>query len=287
MKQPLREHLDDLVKRDVIERVNGPTEWVSALVVVAKPNGKIRLCLDPRPLNKALKRCHHPIPTIDDVLPELSNAKVFTKVDCSSGYWQVKLDDESSLLTTFNTPFGRFKWKRMPFGISPAGEIFQQRLHQAIDDLEGVRTVADDILITGNGATLEEATADHDLKIKRLFERCRAKQIKLNSSKIEFKKTSMPYIGHILTPDGVKADPAKVKAILEMKQPSDVAGVKRILGTVNYLAKFLPHLSQVSEPLRQLTKKDHPFVWNEATDTAFSEIKYSIINYNATSPQVL
>ena len=182
MKQPLREHLDDLVKRDVIERVNGPTEWVSALVVVAKPNGKIRLCLDPRPLNKALKRCHHPIPTIDDVLPELSNAKVFTKVDCSNGYWQVKLDDESSLLTTFNTPFGRFKWKRMPFGISPAGEIFQQRLDQTIEDLEGVRTVADDILITGNGATLEEAMADHDLKIKRLFERCRAKQSKSSST---------------------------------------------------------------------------------------------------------
>ena len=138
----------------------------------------------------------------------------------------------------------------MPFGISPAGEIFQQRLNKAIDDLEGVRTVADDILISGNGATLEEATADHDLKIKRLFERCRTKQIKLNSSKIEFKKTSMTYIGHILTPDGVKADPTKVKAILEMKQPSDVAGVRRTVGTVNYLAKFLPHLSQVSEPLR-------------------------------------
>ena len=138
----------------------------------------------------------------------------------------------------------------MPFGISPAGEIFQQRLNKAIDDLEGVRTVADDILISGNGATLEEATADYDLKIKRLFERCRTKQIKLNSSKIEFKKTSMTYIGHILTPDGVKADPTKVKAILEMKQPSDVAGVKRTVGTVNYLAKFLPHLSQVSEPLR-------------------------------------
>ena len=172
LKQPLREQLDDLVKRDVIERVTEPTEWVSALVAVAKPNGKIRLCLDPRPLNKALKRCHHPIPTIDDVLPELSNAEVFTKVDCSNGYWQVKLDDESSLLTTFNTPFRRFKWKRMPFGISPAREIFQQCLDQAIDDLEGVWTVADDILITGNGATLEEATADHDLKIKRLFERC-------------------------------------------------------------------------------------------------------------------
>ena len=89
-------------------------------------------------LSNRLGQCNRRYPTIDDVLPELSNAKVFTKVDCSNGYWQVKLDDESSTLTTFNTPFGRFKWKRMPFRISPAGEIFQQRLEQAIDGLDGV-----------------------------------------------------------------------------------------------------------------------------------------------------
>ena len=207
----------------MIEPVDFPTDWVSAIVVTLKPNGKIRLCLDPRPLNKVLKRCHHPIPTIDDVLPELSNAKVFTKVDCSNGYWQVKLDNESSTLTTFNTPFGRFKWKRMPFGISPAGEIFQQRLDQAIDGLDGVRTVADDILIIGNGDTLQAAVADHDKKLLALFERYRAKQIRLNPDKIELKKASMPYIGHILTSEGVQADPGKVQAILEMTKPTDVA----------------------------------------------------------------
>lgn len=87
----------------------------------------------------------------------------------------------------------------MPFGISPAGEIFQQRLDQAIDGLDGVRTVADDILITGNGATMADAVADHDRKLTKLLERCRCKQIKLNSDKIELKATSMPYIGHILT----------------------------------------------------------------------------------------
>ena len=293
LKQPLREHLDELVKLEVIERVDYPTDWVSAIVVAPKPNGKIRLCLDPRPLNKALKRCHHPIPTIDDVLPELSNAKVFTKVDCSNGYWQVELDEESSLLTTFNTPFGRFKWQRMPFGISPAGEIFQQRLDQEIDDLDGVRTVADDILVLGNGETMQEAVADHDRKLKELFDRCRAKHIKLNPNKIELKKTSMPYIGHILTSDGVQADPAKVQAILEMKQPTDVAGVRRILGTVNYLAKFLPHLSQVSEPLRQLTKKNQPFDWDKSHDAAFTQIKKLITEppvlkyYESTKPLII
>ncbi len=293
LKQPLKSHLDELVALGVIEMVEVPTEWVSSIVVAPKPNGKIRLCLDPRPLNQALKRCHHPLPNIEDILPELADAKVFTKVDCKNGYWQVPLDEQSSLLTTFNTPWGRYKWKRMPFGISPAGEIFQQRLDQAIAGLDGVRTVADDILITGNGATIEDAITDHDRKLEMLLDRCRSRHIKLNSEKIVLKKTSMPYIGHILTSDGVQADPSKIQAILSMNPPTDVAGVRRILGTVNYLAKFLPRLSQISEPLRQLTKKENPFIWDNTHDEAFTTIKNLITKppvlkyYDPASPLVL
>ena len=143
-----------------------------------KSNGKIRLCLDPQPLNRALKRCHYPILTIEEVLPDLANAKVFTKLDCKNGYWQVKLDEDSSTLTAFNTPFGRYKWTRMPFGISPAGEIFQRRLDQAIEGLDGVRTVADDLLIIGNGETVGDAVKDHDTKLEALLTRCRECGIK-------------------------------------------------------------------------------------------------------------
>ena len=131
------------------------------------------------------------------------------KVDCKNGYWQVPLDQESSLLTMSNTPFGQYKWKMMPFGISPAGEIFQRHLDQAIEGLEGVRTVADDILIIGNGASMEEAVQDHDAKLKALLNRCREERIKLNRDKTEF-KMSMPYIGHLLTSEGVKADPRRL-----------------------------------------------------------------------------
>ena len=135
----------------VIERVLQPTEWISSVVVARKPNGDTLLCLDPRPLNKALKRCHHPFISIEDILSSLGKAKIFSKVDCSNIYWQVPLDEESSLLTTFHTPFGRYKWKRMPFGISPAGEIFRQRVDHAIESLDRVFTIADEILIVGNG----------------------------------------------------------------------------------------------------------------------------------------
>ena len=169
------------------------------------------------------------------MLPEQSDAKVLTKVDCSNGYWEIKLDDASSNLTTF-TPR----------------------------------------LVDSNGsACLSES-------LLALFERCRAKQIWLNPDKIELKKASMPYIDPILTSKGVQADPGKVKAILEMTKPTDVAGVKRILRTVNYLAKFLPQLSQISEPLRELARNGRPFAWEKAHDDVFSEIKKLI-----STPSVL
>ena len=112
------------------------------------------------------------MPVIEDILPELDKAKIFTKLDCKDGYWQIKLTEESSLLMNFATTFGRYKWNRMPFGISPASEIFQLRLHEAVEGLHGVYAIADDILVAGTGDTMKGAVADHDLKIKRLLGRC-------------------------------------------------------------------------------------------------------------------
>jgi len=103
----------------IIAPVTEPSSWMSALLVVAKPDGRIRICIDLKPLNKALKRAHYPMPTIDDVLPQLSGAKIFGTVDAKDGFWHLKLDDESSRLTTFETPFGRYSWFRVPFGVSP------------------------------------------------------------------------------------------------------------------------------------------------------------------------
>ena len=185
----------------------------------------------------------------------------------------MKLDKDSSLLTTLNTPFSRFKWNRMPFGISPAGEIFQRRLDQAIEGLDGVRTVADDLLIIGNGESMADAVKDHDVKLEALLRRCQERGIKLNEAKISLKKTSMPYIGHLLTVDGVKADPSKVAAIANLAKPTNVPGVRRILGMTKYLAKFLPKLSAVSEPLQQLTRKENEFSWTDIHNRAFDDIK--------------
>ncbi len=138
----LRQHLQAELKRlanlGVLEAVDGHTDWISSLVVMRKPNGTLRYCLDPKPLNRELKRSHYPMPTIEDLIPQLSKDKVYAVCDLQNGFWHIALDHESSLLTTFGMPFGRFRWKRMPFSISPAPEFLQRRLQSAIDDLSGV-----------------------------------------------------------------------------------------------------------------------------------------------------
>jgi len=172
--------------------------------------------IDPQPLNRALKCSHYPLLVIDDILLALSKAKVFSVCDVKNRFWHVKLDEELSYLTTFGTPFGRYRWQKMPFGISPAPEYFQHCLDQAIKGLPGVRTVADDILISGDGNTVEEAVKDHDKKLLTLLERCREKGVKLNKEKFKLKMTEIPYVGHVLTRDGLKPDPSKIDAIKRM-----------------------------------------------------------------------
>ena len=129
LREKVKSELDRLVEKDIIAPVEVPTDWISSFVVVTKPSGKVRLCIDPKPLNKALKRNHYTMPNLDDLLPELSKAKVFSVADAKNGFWHVELDDASSYLTTFGTAWGRYRWKRMPFGISPAPEEFQRRQH--------------------------------------------------------------------------------------------------------------------------------------------------------------
>ena len=198
------------------------------------------MCLDSQCLNKALNGEHFRLPVLDDILPELSNAKLFSTLDLKNAYWHVLLDDESSKLTTFSTPFGRYRWIRMSFGCNMSSEIFQTRLQQSLDGLDSVYCVADDIMITGNGSTEENAKLDHDVKLKCLLERCRTVGIRLNRDKMNLHQTSVTFLGHLVTTEGLKPDPEKVRAIDDMTRPTDVEGVQRFNGFVNYLAKFLP-----------------------------------------------
>ena len=272
IKQELKQKLDELEKKKIIAKVTEPTDWMSSLLVVKKPN-KLRVSLDPKPLNKALKRSNYMMPTIEDVLPKLTKARVFSVLDAKDGFWQIKLTEESSYLTTFGSCFGRYRWLRCPFGISVAPEEFQRRQHEIVEDLPGVEVIADDYLIYGCGDTDQEAEEDHDRNLIRFLEKARRINLKLNRKKVKLRLKSVPYMGHVITAAGLQPDPEKVQAIIEMPRPENKKGVQRLMGCVTYLSKFLPALSKVAEPLRRLTDKDAHYEWLDHHEEAFQTIK--------------
>ena len=267
---PQREKVVEELKRmeqlGVIVRQEEPTEWVNSLVVVQKPNGSVRLCIDPRDLNAAMKRSHYPMKTVDEVASRLQGANTFSILDAKSGFWQLKLDEESSLLCTFNTPIGRYRFTRLPFGVKCAPEIFQRTMDQMVEDLDGVEVIMDDVIIAGDEST-------HDERLQRFLERASKKGLQLNKEKCKIRQREVPYVGHLLTAEGLKIDPQKVKAIHEMPEPKTKEDVKRLLGFVQFLSRYLPGLSTADAPLRELEKSDVLFHWDYPQKESFKKIK--------------
>ena len=276
LKPKLKKELTRMVDLEIIEPVEKPTDWVNALVIVSKPNGDLRICLDPRPLNKAIKRQHHRLPTAEEIISEMAGAQYFSKLDASSGYWQVKVDDESADLLTFGTPFGRYRFKRLPFGIHSASEVFQAEVASVIANLPGCANSQDDIIVWGT--TKEE----HDSRLRSVLTRIRASGLKLNRRKCVIASTSLTFLGHTMSSVAVQPDPTKVEAIINMPLPESKPDLQRFMGMVNYVGKFIPNLSQITAPLRQLLKKDVLFDLQQPQLNAINEIKRLI-----TSPPCL
>lgn len=273
LKDKFKEELSKLVDEKIVAPVDQPTPWVSSLVVTTKKSGALRICVDPRPLNKVLKRETYQMPVLDEILPELTQAKVFSTVDLRSGFWHCVLDEESSLLTTFNTPYGRYRWLRLPFGLSVSPEIFQKRVNQAIEGLDGILNIADDILVYGVGESEEQANADHDKKLEALLQRCRDRGIALNRDKLKLRVKRVKFMGHVLTENGLEADPDKIEAIKDMPKPQSVEDAQRLNGFVAYLSKFMPKLADVMEPIRRLTRKGTEWRWSLEQEQAYEKVK--------------
>ena len=193
----IKAKLDELVDRGVIVPVTEPTRWVSSMLAVVKPN-KIRICIDPRDLNRVIRREHYQLPTVDEVISGLTGAKKFTLCDVKDGFHQIKLDILSSYLTTFNSPFGRYRWTRMPFGISSAPEVWQRRMHEFAQDLSGVKVIADDILNAGFGETEEKVDRSLEANERAFFQKCRDWNLKLNKSKMKRSQTEVRFMGHLI-----------------------------------------------------------------------------------------
>ena len=263
--------LNRMEKIGVITKVNQPTEWCAGMVVVPKANGRVRICVDLTKLNESVKRERHPLPVVDQTLAQLAGAKLFTKLDANSGFWQIPLDPASSLLTTFITPFGRYRFNRLPFGISSAPEHFQRRMSEALAGLAGTVCMMDDILI--HGASREE----HDQRLETVLQRLANLGMTLNAEKCTFAQTSVKFLGHVIDGQGIRPDPDRVDAVVRFTTPTCVGDVRRFLGMVNQLSKFSPNLADHTQPLRELLLKDRTWAWEDAQQQAFQRVKQMLV----------
>ena len=270
-----KEEIDKMLELGVITRVDTPTDWVNSIVLSETTNekgeiAKLRVCLDPRDLNKWIKREQHYTKTIDEVVTQLNDAKFFTLVDAKKGYWHVPLDEASSYLTTLSTPFGRFRFTRLPFGLIVSQDVFQKQLDSALEGLSGVTGIADDTFVFGS------AEQEHNKNLAGLMEQARQKGIVFNKDKLQFKRTEVHFFGHTWIPQGVKPDNSKVAAIQSMQPPEDVKSLQSFLGLVNYLTRYSARLATITAPLRELTKKEVAYVWGPEHDHAFAAVKQEV-----------
>ena len=258
------------MKEGIITEVHDHTEWINSIVPVMKEDGSLRLCLDPKDLNKAIERNQWYARTLDDILPELAQSKYFAVKDATSGFWHLPLDLRSSLLTMFNMPWGKYWWLRMPFGLKVSGDVFQERLDKVLRLVPRILGIADDIVTHG------PTENTHDGTVLILCETARLNNLSLNSKKIQFKSTDCKFFGHRLTPDGIKVDPKKIEAIIQIDPPQNVANLQSFNGMINYIKKFSPVLSKLSEPLRRLCKSGVVWAWESEQQDAFEAIKQVI-----------
>lgn len=149
LRGPLRKELTRMESEGVIAKMDEASDWVSPLVIVKKKDGRLRVCLDPRHINRSLKREYYELPRREEIEAELAGAIVFSKLDANCGFHQVPLDEETSKICTFSTPFGRYRFLRLPFGIASAPEVFQKAMSEVFEGLPGTRVYIDDVLVWG------------------------------------------------------------------------------------------------------------------------------------------
>ncbi|KAI0227796.1 hypothetical protein LSAT2_021716, partial [Lamellibrachia satsuma] len=214
--------------RVVTSGVTEPTDWCSAMVPVIKKTGAVRICVDLKQLNMAVRREHFMLPSLEDISPKLADSKVFSTLDAVSGFWQISIDEESQLLTTFITPYGRYAFCTLPFGISSAREIFQRKMSALLDGMNGVEVIMDDILV--HGRSIEE----HDARLDSVIRIINDSGVKLNPRKCVFRQTELAYFGHLIGGDGIKPNPDRVKALLKLSRPNNVIELKMVLSLSYY-----------------------------------------------------
>ncbi|XP_053698805.1 uncharacterized protein K02A2.6-like [Sabethes cyaneus] len=266
LRDQVKAELDAMEKIGVIKKISAPTPVLNAMVII-RQKGKLRICIDPSQVNKNLLRRTHPLSTIEEISSRICGSKWFTVLDMRKGFWQIPVSERTKKYLAFGTPWGRYTCNRLPFGLASAPEVFQKLMNSLLEGLQGVESSMDDILI-------HAPSKDQLGQITKLvLHRIESAGLKLNHEKCLFVKQSVKFLGHIVSGEGLKADPDKLIAIQRLKRPENKIQLQRVLGMVTYLGKFIENLSEITEPLRKLLIKNVDWVWDIEQEQSFNKIK--------------
>ena len=262
----IRQELKVMQAMGVIEDSSSP--WGSPVVLIPKPDGTIRFCVDYRKLNDKTVPDAHPLPRIDDLVDKIGSAKYLTKIDLSRGYWQVPLDPESIPVSAFVTPFGHFQWRYMPFGLRNAPATFQRLVWKVLHGLESFTgAYLDDIII------FSKSWQDHLRHIRIVFQRLQTAGLTLKKSKCTFATASVDYLGHNVGLGRVQPRQAKVQALLDFPRPANRKQLQSYLGLAGYYRRYIRHFAMIAAALTDMLSKGKSFEWTPQAESAFLEIK--------------
>ena len=263
----VKEELQRMLDNKLIRPSDSP--WTSPVVLVRKKNGKLRFCVDYRKLNAITKKDAYPLPRIDEMLNALAGSSWFSTLDLASGYWQVAMEPRDREKTAFITRYGIYEFNVMPFGLCNAPATFQRLMDHVYDGIawKFVVVYLDDTIIFSR--TFNEHL-DH---LKRVFSRIRRAGLKLNLEKCNFWMRSLPFLGHIISPQGIAPDPQKIDAVEKIQPPKNVTQLRSFLGLVGYYRQFIQNFSSIAKPLNWLLQKDVVYEWKTAQQEAFETLK--------------
>ncbi len=272
-KEIIAEMLLDMVKQEIIKI--STAAWLSPIVLVNKPDGSKRMCLDYRHVNKHLAADVHPLPRLDELIEQTAGHQYYITLDMKDAYFQILLDEESRDLTTFSDGVTLYRFRRLPFGLNCSPAIFSCKMASLLNSLlkEGsFRNYLDNVILMA---------PDFDTfggRLEQLFDLLAQNRVKLTLSKCSFALKEVTFIGHRISAEGSRPDPKNVESISSMKAPTSVKEVRRFLGMCVFYRKHVPLFAKIATPLSNLTKAQVKFSWTEACQQAFERLKRSLIN---------
>ena len=272
LQQEVTEHLKQMLANDIIQPSHSP--WAAPVVLVRKRDGGLRFCVDYRKLNDLTRKDAYPLPRIDDALDSLNKACWFSTLDLASGYWQVEMDPKDKQKTAFTTRQGLFEFNVLSFGLCNSPSTFQRLMDLVLADLQWTTCLVylDDIIIFGR--TFQE----HLGRLDEVLTKLRQANLKVKPTKCKLFASQVQYLGHIISCKGVKADPEKVEAVRQWPVPKNQTEVRSFVGLASYYRRFVKGFAGMARPLHQLTEKGRRFKWTEVCQTAFEQLKLSLMS---------